>query len=35
LRGPGEDDQPRLFLFGGVHQGSRSHRVRRRLGRAE
>ena len=35
LRGPGEDDLPRLFLFGGVHQGSRSHRVRTRLGRAE
>ena len=35
LRGPGEDDQPRLFLFGGVHQGSRSHRVRTRLGHAE
>jgi hypothetical protein len=35
LRGPGEDYQPRLFLFCGVHQGSRSHRVRTRLGRAE
>ena len=35
LRGPGEDDPPRLFLFGGVHQGSRNRRVRTRLGRAE
>jgi hypothetical protein len=35
LRGPGEDDQPRLFLFCGDQQGSRSHRVRKRLGRAE
>src|SRR5271157_2419520 len=35
LRGPGEDYQPWLFLFCGVHQGSRSHRVRTRLCRAE
>ena len=35
LRGPGEDYLPRLFLFCGVHQGSRSHRARMRLGRAE
>ncbi len=35
LRGPDEDYPPGLFLFCGVHQGSRSHRVRTRLGRAE
>ena len=35
LRGPGEDDQPRLFLFCEVHQGSRSHRVGTRLCRVE